>query len=49
MWLDPFQVDVLLSLSTKGNSAFVSEHLTSGIKLQWDGCRKREWGGEGQG
>lgn len=48
MWLDPFQVDVLLS--TKGNSVFISKHLTS-VALNLGGMSgaKGKWGGEGQG
>lgn len=47
MWLDPFQVDVLLSLSTKGSSVFVSKHLTS-VALNLGGMTGAKGNGEGR-
>lgn len=45
MWSDPFQVDVLLSLSTKGNSVFFSKHLTSvALNFGGSGGGKGKWG-----
>lgn len=49
MWLDPsFRADVLLSLSTKRNSMFVSKYFTS-VALNFSGMGggKGKCGGEG--